>query len=590
MDFRTIDSGLAVSPQIELADVATIAEAGYKSIVCNRPDGESEDQPLVGEIQAAAERHGMAFHHQPVVSGEVTDENVDYFSSLMSEISGPVLAFCRTGTRSITLWALSEARHLTTDAILETAAQAGYDLSGLRDRLQQRQADARPGAAQAASEHNTVAIHDVVIVGGGAGGLASAASLLKRRADLDIAVIEPREQHYYQPGWTLVGGGVFERADTERKMADVMPDGVKWLKSAVAGFEPERNCVVLEDGERIGYRTLVVAPGIKLDWRAIEGLTDTLGQNGVTSNYMFDLAPYTWELVQSLRGGKAVFTQPPMPIKCAGAPQKAMYLSCDHWLQSGRLDNIDVQFYNAGGVLFGVDTYVPALQSYVEKYGADLNFHRNLIAVDGPSRTAVFASTEAEDYRETEVGFDMLHVCPPQTAPDFIRESVLADDAGWVEVSPETLMHTRYGNIFGLGDACSAPNAKTAAAVRKQAPVVAENVLAVLDGTAPRSIYDGYGSCPLTVERGKIVLAEFGYGGKLLPSLPKWLLDGRRPTRLAWFMKEKLLPPIYFDLMLKGREWLVETERLPHEPTAHEAQPACATEPVVELKKAAGGR
>jgi len=590
VDIKKISPFISVSPQISVTDVGVLASQGYRSIICNRPDGEADDQPVAADIAAAAQRHGMEFHYQPVVSGQVGDDDVSDFGALMASIDGPVLAFCRTGTRSITLWALSEVRHMTVASVLAAAKALGYDLEGLQGRLQERHqlshgplgnvVDLAPHQVQAASP-----VHDVVIVGGGAGGLASAASLLKRRPDLDIAVIEPREQHYYQPGWTLVGGGVFKREDTERAMASVMPKGVKWLKSAVAGFEPAHNQVVLEDGERIGYRTLVVSPGIKLNWQAIEGLGETLGKNGVTSNYMFDLAPYTWELVQNLRGGKAVFTQPPMPIKCAGAPQKAMYLSCDHWLKQGRLDNIEVEFYNAGGVLFGVDTYVPALMEYVEKYSAELNFHRNLVAVDGSAGKAWFASTQEGDDSKVEVDFDMLHVCPPQIAPDFVRHSELADEAGWLEVSPETLMHPRYGNVFGLGDGCSAPNAKTAAAVRKQAPVVAENVLSVLDGQAPRAVYDGYGSCPLTVERGKIVLAEFGYGGKLLPSLPSWILNGQKPTWLAWFMKQTLLPPIYFDLMLKGREWLAGPQLLPHEPTAHEAQPACATEPVPKLSK-----
>ncbi|MFN2167517.1 MAG: FAD/NAD(P)-binding oxidoreductase, partial [Anaerolineae bacterium] len=286
------------------------------------------------------------------------------------------------------------------------------------------------------------------------------------------------------------------RARTERPMADVMPRGAKWHRGAVAGFEPREHAVVLEDGERIGYRVLVVAPGIKLNWQAVDGLLDTLGRNGVTSNYMFDMAPYTWELVQSLRGGRAVFTQPPMPIKCAGAPQKAMYLSCDHWLRQGRLNDIDVAFHNAGGVLFGVPDYVPALERYVEKYGARVNFNENLKAVDGSAQRAWFDVTEGEKVTRKEVEFDMLHVCPPQCAPDFVRSSPLADEAGWMKVSPETMAHPDYGNVFGLGDACSAPNAKTAAAVRKQAPVVAENVLAVLNGRAPRAVYDGYGSCP----------------------------------------------------------------------------------------------
>ena len=397
-------------------------------------------------------------------------------------------------------------------------------------------------------------------------------------------MIEPRTAHYYQPGWTLVGGGVFDRAATERPMAEVMPKGVRWLQAAVAAFTPERNEVTLEDGERLGYRTLVVSPGIELHWDGIEGLRDTLGRHGVTSNYLFEMAPYTWELVQGLRGGTALFTQPPMPIKCAGAPQKAMYLSCDHWLRHGVLDRIDVGFCTAAAVLFGVKDYVPALMEYVGRYRARLDFNSNLKAVDGAAQKAWFEVKDADGKVATvERSFDLLHVCPPQRAPGFVRNSPLADAAGWIEVNPETLQHARFGNVFGLGDACSAPNAKTAAAVRKQAPTVAANVLAVLDGQAPRAIYDGYGSCPLTVERGKIVLAEFGYGGKLLPTFP--FLDGTKPSRLAWLLKEKLLPPIYFELMLKGREWLAAPRLLPHAPLPHEMGAACDYDPA--RKKAA---
>ena len=581
MDIKKVSPFISVSAQISPADVGILASQGFRTIISNRPDGEADDQPSTDVLRQAAERHGLDFHAQPVKSGQITDDDVAAFASLLDDAAGPVLAFCRTGTRSITLWALVESRHLSASAVLATALSQGYDLEGLRERLESRFLGVSPAPGEDFSVQAerrrapSFPTHDVVIVGGGAGGLAAAASLLSRRPDLDVAVIEPSAHHYYQPGWTLVGAGVFPRARTERAMAKVMPEGVRWLRTAVAAFEPERHAVVLEDGERIGYRALVVAPGIKLDWHGVEGLLDTLGRNGVTSNYLFDMAPYTWELVQSLRAGRAVFTQPPMPIKCAGAPQKAMYLSCDHWLKHGRLQDIDVAFHNAGGVLFGVPEYVPALQKYVERYSAALNFNSNLKAVDGSAKKAWFDVTAGDETTSVEVEFDMIHVCPPQVAPDFVRGSPLADAAGWVKVSPETLVHPDFGNVFGLGDACSAPNAKTAAAVRKQAPVVAENVLAVLDGHGPRAIYDGYGSCPLTVERGKVVLAEFGYGGKLLPSLPRWVLDGRKPTALAWFMKAHMMIPIYFDLMLKGREWLARPSLLPHDPTPRDSQPAC---------------
>ena len=399
--------------------------------------------------------------------------------------------------------------------------------------------------------------YDVVVVGAGAGGLAAASSLLKRSKNIRVAVVDPSETHDYQPGWTMVGGGIFDQRSTRRSMHALIPAGVSWIRNSVTSFIPETNSVELDNGERLTYSQLVVAAGLKLDFAAIPGLEETLGQNGVTSNYRYDLAPYTWDLVEHLKSRNAIFTQPPMPIKCAGAPQKAMYLSGDHWFRTGALQNINIEFCTSTPGLFGVADYVPALMEYVEKYRATLNFRHTLISVDGPNRTATFRDGDDNEIVKT---FSLLHVCPPQTAPDFIKASPLADSAGWLEVDQHTLQHSRYDNIWGLGDCTNTPNAKTAAAARAQAPIVAINIIAALGLGTKRAQYNGYGSCPLTVERGKIVLAEFGYGGKIIPSLPTGLLNGKRPTRAAWFLKAVMLPWIYWNAMLKGREWLVNTE------------------------------
>ena len=554
MDFKTLTSGLSVSPQITIADLPAIRDAGYRAIICNRPDGEGADQPTFDEIQAAAEKLGLEARYLPIVSGKVSDADAAGFGAALTELPGPVLAYCRSGTRSATLWSLSQADRLSVADILATTNAAGYDMGGVVRRIANGgktptdRADAR---------------FDVVIVGGGAAGISVASSLKSRKPDLDIAIIDPADIHYYQPGWTMVGGGIFDAQDTVRTMGSLIPKDVHWIKAAVAAFEPKDDAVVLDGCRVVKYDRLVVCPGLKLDWHKIEGLVETLGKNGVTSNYRYDLAPYTWELVRGLKKGRAIFTQPPMPIKCAGAPQKAMYLSGDAWLRNGVLKDIDIHFNNAGGVLFGVKDYVPALEGYVKKYGAHLNFFHNLVAVDGEARKAWFDVAKPDTPVErVEMEFDMMHVCPPQTAPDFIRVSPLADAAGWVDVDQSTLRHTSYDNIWSLGDVMNAPNAKTAAAARIQAPIVAENLAADIEGKAPVAQYNGYGSCPLTVERGKIVLAEFGYGGAMLPSFPKFLLDGTKPSRTAWLLKEKILPPIYWKAMLKGREWMAKPEKI----------------------------
>ncbi|ASW01608.1 bifunctional protein tyrosine phosphatase family protein/NAD(P)/FAD-dependent oxidoreductase [Paraburkholderia aromaticivorans] len=544
MNIKRLTDALSVSPQIQVADLPALRAAGFRTLICNRPDGEGPDQPTFAEIAAAARDEGIEARYLPVESGRVSDADARLFGEYLHGLPGPVLAYCRSGMRSATLWALSRASAEPFAGIVAAGKAAGYDLTGLAGRM---------ASPLVVSQER----HDIVIVGAGAAGIATASSLLARSPGLDIAVIDPADTHYYQPGWTMVGAGVFRPETTARTMDDVLPGEVRWIKAAVAAFEPENHAVVLEGCRVVRYSQLIVCAGLKLDWNAIEGLPQTLGRNGVTSNYRYDLAPYTWRLVQELKGGRALFTQPPMPIKCAGAPQKAMYLSSDHWRRAGRLNGIDVEFYNAGAVLFGVADYVPALMKYVESYGIKLNFGLNLSAIDGEAKRATFTRTMADGATERfETEFDMIHVVPPQKAPDFIAASPLADAAGWLDVDPTTLRHKRFDNVYGLGDVTNTPNAKTAAAARKQAPVVAHNVLAALGAMPGIAKYDGYGSCPLTVERGKIVLAEFLYGGKVAPTFPGWLIDGKHPSRLAWLLKERILPPLYWRGMLRGKEWL----------------------------------
>lgn len=409
---------------------------------------------------------------------------------------------------------------------------------------------------------------EVLIVGGGAAGITVAAELRRHRPGLAVTLIEPAETHAYQPGWTLVGAGVFSLAETLRPEASLIPKGVAWIRGTVTGFHPEANQVALADGRRIAYRQLVVCLGLQLDWDKVEGLRQALGSHGVCSNYAAETVEYTWRCLQDFQGGTALFTQPPMPIKCAGAPQKIMYLAADRWRRNGLPRPAGIEFCLAGEALFGVPFFVPPLQRVAQDYGIALRYRHALKAVDGPRRTALFAVTDGQGrVTEVEKRFDLLHVTPPQSAPDVIRRSPLANAAGWVDVDPATLRHARFANIFSLGDAAGTSNAKTAAAVRLQAPVVVRNLLATLDGRPLDAAYDGYGSCPLTTAYGKVVLAEFGYGGKVTPSFP---LDPRQPRRSAWLLKTRFLPFLYWRMMLRGSEFDVK-HRERHFPEARAA-------------------
>ncbi|TFH87681.1 NAD(P)/FAD-dependent oxidoreductase [Billgrantia azerbaijanica] len=391
----------------------------------------------------------------------------------------------------------------------------------------------------------------VVIVGGGSAGITVAASLLKKQPSLDVAIVEPSENHYYQPAFTLVGGGTYDPAKTGRPLRSVLPKGATWIQAAVASFDPDGDAVRLDDGRILRYVCLVVAPGIKLDWGRVEGLAETLGQNGVCSNYSPDTVSYTWECLKQFRGGNAIFTQPPPPLKCAGAPQKIAYLAADHLRREGLKDKSTLKFYSGGGALFSVPDFVPPLERVAQAHGVEIILSHDLVAVDGHRRVATFATAGADGKtRHVEQPYDLLHVTPHQRAPDVVRNSPLADAAGWVEVDKATTQHVRYPNVFSLGDASSLPTSKTAAAVRKQAPVTVKNLLARLAGQTLTARYDGYTSCPLVTAYGKVMVAEFIYDGVVTPTLP---LDPFKESRFYWVVKKHLLPSFYWGAMLKGK-------------------------------------
>lgn len=394
-----------------------------------------------------------------------------------------------------------------------------------------------------------MAHHQILIVGGGAAGITAAAQLKKARPGLDVAILEPSQDHYYQPGWTLVGGGVFSMDETHRREVDLIPSGVHWIREAAAGFDPEHNTVSTSGGQQLSYDVLIVATGLKLCWDRIEGLPEALGKGGVCSNYSREFAPYTWEAIQAFTGGNAVFTCAPMPIKCPGAPQKIAYLA-DDVFKKKRL-NAKVIYATATPGIFGIPAYAAPLREVVKRKGIDARYSHVLTAVRPGSKEAVFKVTDGDATREEVIPYDLLHVTPPMAAPDVVAQSALANEAGFVEVDKFTLQHTRFPNVFSLGDVSGMPNSKTAAAVRGQAPVLTANLLAFLDGKPLEAAYDGYSCCPLITGYGKTIMAEFNYNAEPTPSFP---LDPTKERWSMWWVKVKLLPSLYWNRMLTGAQ------------------------------------
>jgi sulfide:quinone oxidoreductase len=388
----------------------------------------------------------------------------------------------------------------------------------------------------------------VLVVGGGCAGITVAARLRRARPELGLGLLEPSEDHFYQPLWTLVGGGVVGKEVTRRPQASVVPAGVSWLRDRALEFRPEQSLVLTATGEAVGYDALVVCPGIQLDWDAVPGLAGALGSGGVCSIYSYEQVDRVWEEIRGFRGGTAIFTFPATPIKCPGAAQKIMYLADDAFRRNGVRERSRIVFVSAGTRIFAVDKYARTLERVLARKGIETLFRHELVGLRSGAREALVRNLESGE--ELTLGYDLLHVAPPQSAPDVVKQSPLAGPAGWVEVDRATLQHVRFPHVFSLGDASSLPTSKTGAAVRAQAPVLVENLLAFLDGKPLPCRYDGYTACPLVTDYGKLVLAEFDYDGTPRETFP---FDQSKERYSMYQLKRYGLPLLYWHGMLHGR-------------------------------------
>ncbi|WP_028532757.1 FAD/NAD(P)-binding oxidoreductase [Paenibacillus sp. UNC217MF] len=392
--------------------------------------------------------------------------------------------------------------------------------------------------------------YTIAIVGAGSAGLSVAARLLRESKALhgSVVLLDPQTKHYYQPLWTLVGGGVVSKETTERSQQSLIPKGADWIQEAVEEFNPEVNRFVTKAGTIIQYEILVVAAGIQVDWERIKGLKECIGRDGVCSNYDYRYVDSTWKSIRQFRGGNAIFTQPNSPIKCGGAPQKIMYLADDAFRQAGIRNKTNIIFASGNASIFAVPKYAAALNRVIERKDIATKYQLDLISIDSVRKEAVFEHVVTKD-RET-LRYDMIHVVPPMSSPDFIRNSPLAGAAGWAEVDKHTLQHVRFKNVFTLGDCSNLPTSKTGAAIRKQAPVAVQNIISLLAGQPLAARYDGYTSCPLVTGYNRLILAEFDYDLSPQETFP---FDQSKERYSMYMLKKNLLPKMYWHGMLKGR-------------------------------------
>ncbi|NXN12757.1 SQOR protein, partial [Indicator maculatus] len=389
--------------------------------------------------------------------------------------------------------------------------------------------------------------YEVLVLGGGTGGIAMSARMKRKVGAGNVAVVEPSKTHYYQPLWTLVGGGAKQLATSARSTESVMPKGVEWIKSRVTTLDPDKNCVWLENDIKLSYKYLIIALGISLQYEKIKGLPEGFDHPKIGSNYSVHTVEKTWKAIQEFKEGNAIFTFPNTPVKCAGAPQKIMYLSEAYWRKTGKRSKANIMFNTSLGVIFGVKKYADALLEIIKERNITVNYKYNLVEVRADKQEAVFENLDKPGATEVHQ-YDMLHVTPPMGPPDVLINSPVSDGSGWVDVDKETLQHKKYPNVFGIGDCTNLPTSKTAAAVAAQSGVLDKTISLVMKNQSPAKKYDGYTSCPLVTGYNKVILAEFDYDAQPLETFP---IDQSKERVTMYHMKADMMPFLYWNALLK---------------------------------------
>jgi sulfide:quinone oxidoreductase len=332
---------------------------------------------------------------------------------------------------------------------------------------------------------------------------------------------------------------------------------VEWVKDMVAGFDPAANTVVTAGGQRIRYDFLVVATGVHLDYAQIEGMdVGAIGSNGLASVYPGpQAAQATWAAMQAFhrQGRQRRDDAAGHAAEMRGRAAEDELHAARPAAQAGTLGASKVSFHVGAGQCLRRQGGQRQRAERWKDAGHRCRVLAQAGAIDIGARRATFVTPEGE---KQKMPYDFLHVVPPMRAPDAVKNSDLAwkegpfAAGGWLEVDKATLQHRRFPNVFGIGDINGTPRGKTAATVKKSAPLVAHNLVEVIAGRKADETFDGYTSCPLITREGSAMLIEFDYEGRLTPSLP--MIEPLQDSFFAWLMKYRMLKPAYMAV-LKGR-------------------------------------
>jgi sulfide:quinone oxidoreductase len=403
----------------------------------------------------------------------------------------------------------------------------------------------------------------IVIIGGGIAGIATASKLSQQLDQAKITILEPnKDSTQYQEGYTFLASGIWEKDDVIYKRDDFIPRGVTLIKEKAVEFNPDYNTITTDNGRKLKYDFLVVAAGVKLNYSAIKGLEEvgeaySTGDNtlvskiltslNVSSVYTINSAEDTWKNIQQLvENGKknknlnALFTTPNTQIKAAGVSFSMMNMVYSRLKQSSLHTHTQISYYTSNNFLLPIKKYNENMIEKLTIKNIDYFYKHNLTQIK--NNQAIFNNNIKQD-------FNFLHITPPMKAPDELGKSLIGSKDGWIPVDKESLQHLEYKNIFALGDIANIPFGKTAGSIRKQYPIVVNNILSIIkNGKISKTNlkYDGYTIYSILTGIETAMFIQFDLSKNNYP-------DAMKQRYIWWLFKLYLSKPLTMYGLLKAR-------------------------------------